>query len=378
MADPRFAIVVTTIGRGEFLEVYAAKLAEEGLLERTTLIVIPDHKTPRELADAVASARRSGLAIEFPDFAAQEAYLARLGSIGDWIPANSDARRNIGFLMAYELASEVIVGIDDDNLCELPGPWLAEHGIAGAPAAAHAVTASASGWYNPCALIETSPAGIYPRGFPYAQRSDTPPSLARREVHGRIDVNAGLWLGAPDVDAFTHLAGGVEAHALLGSVVLDPNTWAPVNTQNTAIRREAMAAWWFVRMGDRINGLSVQRYGDILSGYFLVACARQAGGLVRFGTPAAMHRRNAHDHGTDALGELAGIWLTEDILPWLHELRLSGADYRECYRALADALDEFSGRRRGAFWTASALAFISATTSGMRDWAEAIRIIDGA
>ena len=138
-----------------------------------------------------------------------------------------------------------------------------------------------------------------------------------------------------------------------------------------------MAAWWFVGMGHRINTLAIQRFGDILSGYFLIACTRQVGGLVRFGTPPVMHRRNAHDIGKDALGELPGLWLMEDIAPWLHELSLSGRDYSEAYLALADALDEFAAGRPSAFWTDSARGFIGATTRGMRDWTQAIRTIDG-
>jgi hypothetical protein len=325
----------------------------------------------------VARARRAGLAILFPDLAEQEAYLARLGPIKDAIPWNSDARRNIGFLMAYESGAEVIVGVDDDNLCELPGPWLAAHGVTAAPRGPLVLASSASGWWNPCDLLRLDPPGIYPRGYPYAERGGPAPSLTTHEAHGRIDVNAGLWLGAPDIDAFTHLAAPTEASALSGSVVLHPDTWAPVNTQNTALRREAMGAWWFVGMGQRINTLAIQRFGDILSGYFLIACARQVGGLVRFGTPLVMHRRNDHDIGKDALGELPGIWLMEDIAPWLHDLRLSGQTYVEAYLALADALDGFAAGRPSAFWTDSARGFIGATTKGMRDWSQAIRTIDG-
>lgn len=376
MAEPSYAIVVTTIGAGAFLPVYARKTAEEGLLDRTTLIVIPDRKTPAALGDAVAAARRMGLRVDCPDLAEQEARLARFGAIGEAIPWNSDARRNIGFLIAYESGADAIIAIDDDNLCELPGPWLAEHGVVTLPGGPQTVSASASGWYNPCDLLEIERPGVYPRGYPYAARG-AQPALAVHEMHGRVDINAGLWLGAPDVDAFTHLAGPAGASALRGSAVLHPDSWAPVNTQNTAVRREAMGAWWYVLMGETINTLPIQRFGDILSGYFLTACARQVGGLVRFGTPPVMHRRNHHDIGRDALGELPGIWMLEDMLPWLHALQLSGGDYVEAYDALADALDGFADGRPSAFWTDSARGFIAATTRRMRAWTDAIRSIDG-
>jgi hypothetical protein len=378
MAEPRFAIVVTTIGNGGFLDIYAAKLAEEGLLDRTTMIVIPDRKTPSGLRDAVARARAAGLDTRCPDLDEQDAWIDRLGAIRDFIPWDSDARRNIGFLMAYAQGADAIVGIDDDNLCDLPGPWLAEHAIVAKAAAAHDTTRSDSGWYNPCQLLDTVPAGIYPRGYPYAQRGASP-GLTTETLHGRIDVNAGLWLGVPDIDAFTHLASPVEARALRGAqVVLHPDSWAPVNTQNTAIRRGAMAAWWFARMGATVNTLRIERFGDILSGYFLIACARHLGGLVRFGTPLVSHRRNPHDLARDALHELPGIWMMEDILAWLQEHRLSGATYAEAYLALADGLEALARGRPSAFWTASAADFLTATASGMRAWTHAIRTLDGA
>lgn len=377
MAEPQFAVVVTTIGAGEFLDVYARKIAEEGLLERTTMFVIPDRKTPAALGEAVARARLAGLRIECPDLQAQERYLADLGMIGEFIPWNSDARRNIGFLMAYQSAAEVIVAVDDDNLCELPGPWLTEHSVVADPATRRRVIESASGWYNPCTLLESDPPLLYPRGYPFAQRGGPPP-LTMRAVEARIDINAGLWLGVPDVDAFTHLAGPTHTTALREpSLVLAPGTWAPVNTQNSAIRRDAMAAWWFPRMGHMINGLNIARFGDILSGYFLLACARQVGGCVRFGTPLVIHRRNAHDFARDALGELPGIWITEELVAWLQRLRLSGNDYVSAYRALADELDAFAATHPSAFWTESVRFFLYETTRGMRAWAEAICLIDG-
>ena len=377
MTGPRSAIVVTTIGDGSFLDTYAAKIGEEGLLEGTTMFVITDRKTPAAMGDAIVRARASGLDVRCPELAEQEAWIARHGTIGDYIPWDSDARRNIGFLLAYESGADVIVAIDDDNLCELPGPWLREHAVAAAPAAEHHVTRSASGWYNPCQLLETEPAGIYPRGYPYAQREGQP-LLTAQALHGRVDVNAGLWLGTPDIDAFTHLAGPVEARSLSGTpVILHPDSWGPINTQNTAIRREAMGAWWFARMGSSINGLRIERFGDILSGYFLLACAHHLGGLVRFGTPLVMHRRNAHHIGHDALHEMPGIWMMEDIAAWLHGHPLSGRNYVEAYLALADGLEEFAGTRPGAIWTDSAIEFIASTTGGMRAWSDAIRAIDG-
>ena len=75
-------------------------------------------------------------------------------------------------------------------------------------------------------------------------------------------------------------------------------------------------------MANSPNGLQIDRFGDIFSGYFSQACARHLGHSIRAGTPIAEHRRNAHRYLRDATQEMAGIWVLEDLLPWLADLRL--------------------------------------------------------
>jgi len=378
MAEPTFAVVVTTIHDGAFLDVYAKKLAEEGLLDRATMVVIPDRKTPPTLTDAVARARRAGLAVDCPDLDAQDAFLRSLGRVHDIIPWDSETRRNVGSLLAYASGADVIVAIDDDNLCELPGPWLGEHAVVAGPPSPADLVGSPTGWLNPCGLLALSRSPVYPRGYPFAQRGADAPWETRHTDRVRIDVNAGLWLDDPDIDAFTRLAGPVTSNAVQGeSIVLDPATWSPINTQNTAVRRAALPAWWCVRMGDAIDGLRIERFGDILGGYLLLACARAAGGHVRFGTPPVMHRRNVHDIGRDALLELPGVWLVESLAPWLRAVTLEATGYDEAYPELADALDGWAETARGPAWTTSARAFTHGVADGMRAWAEAFRVLDG-
>ena len=69
------------------------------------------------------------------------------------------------------------------------------------------------------------------------------------------------------------------------------DTWTPVNTQNTALHRDAIPAYYYVRMGFPVKGMVIDRFGDIWSDYFLQRCAQQAGEVVRVGPPVADHRR---------------------------------------------------------------------------------------
>jgi hypothetical protein len=66
--------------------------------------------------------------------------------------------------------------------------------------------------------------------------------------------------------------------------------------------------------------------------------------------------------------ELAGIVLVEDLLPWLQEIKLSGADYRTAYAALADALEACASQFKGFVWDDGGRDFVRDTAGHMRAW----------
>src|SRR6185369_1306881 len=183
-------------------------------------------------------------------------------------------------------------------------------------------------------LTTSSSEEIYPRGFPYFARKKSR-TITNVKRTARVAMNAGLWLTDPDVDAISRIAiaprvsGASEEPVFLG-----PRTWSPINTQNTAIARDAVAAYYYVRMGFSLGGLSIDRYGDILSGYFCQACVKQRGEAIRIGSPVADHRRTPHNLFKDLYHELAGIVIIDDLLPWLTEVKLAGATYAELYASL--------------------------------------------
>jgi hypothetical protein len=126
------AVVVTTIGRGEFLDEYHAAVLAENALDRVQFIVIPDRKSPPELAVRCAGLAKRGLRIHCPSLQEQETYLAKL-NLSRFIPYDSDNRRNIGYLMALESADDFTISIDDDNFCRPGERFFAEHAVVAAP-----------------------------------------------------------------------------------------------------------------------------------------------------------------------------------------------------------------------------------------------------
>jgi Reversibly glycosylated polypeptide len=245
--------------------------------------------------------------------------------------------------------------------------------------APHKVADSATGFLNICEMLTyTTSVRPYPRGFPYSVRHKEE-TWQIKSQQADVAINAGLWLLDPDVDAITWLVSPLQVKEFSGhSLVLGRNSWAPINTQNTALRRDVIPAYYYIRMGYPISGnTTIDRYGDIFSGYFAQACAKHLGGAVRFGTPMVEHRRNSHSYMKDAGREWACIELSEDLLPWLHDVKIEGKSYLEAYLSLSYLLEDVVERFTGAIWTDPARGYFHQVAYHMRAWLNACRTILG-
>lgn len=370
MKNKRIAIVVTTIFEPAFVDGYVANLRRFGR-EDVEIIVIIDRKTPASVAERCA---HYGLLC--PTLDEQEAFLRRFPSMAGRVPYDSDNRRNIGFLMALDRGAELLITIDDDNYCLDDVDFVGEHLAAGTTVDATA-TASDDGWINICSLLHSSTKDeIFPRGFPYFARRHTRTLREDSDPPARVAINVGLWLSDPDVDAMTRLVQAPHIRSAHDrSLRLGRGTWTPINTQNTAIVREAVAAYYYVRMGFSLGGLRIDRYGDILSGYLIQKCVKTRGDAIRIGSPIADHRRTPHNLFKDLYHELAGMVLLEDLLPWFVEMTISAGAYSEMYAAVADALKAKSASMRGFVWDEGGRDFLVDTAANMRAWLEAVRTI---
>jgi hypothetical protein len=371
--QPRFDVICTTIGNGSFIRRYTEVIQNAGLVDQVRLVVIPDRKTPAGLYQAAEGARGHGISVICPDIDSQRHFVEKIGA-GDFFPWDSDNRRNIGYLIAWRDGADVAISVDDDNLPS--EEFFAEHAVVAAPPTVRHIVHAESGWFNICDLLTVEPIPVWPRGFPYRHRMPT--RVTRQTEPADVAINAGLWLGEPDVDAITRLAVRPTVTAAPGeSVVLGEGTWSPVNSQNTALRRSAIPAYYFARMGHQLNGRPVDRYGDIYSGYFAQACAKHLGQRVRAGTPVADHQRNDHDVLQDLRLEFANIDILDDLLAWLTELKLEGTTYRDAYRCLSDALHDAAEELAGPGWNDPVRGMMHRMAHHMRCWLRLCDRIDG-
>lgn len=372
------SVVATSIYDGDFMSSYTKKMDEEKFADRTTLIVIPDRKTPTELYQKSKILKTFGYNIICPTLEEQEEYLKKLGPVKNIIPHNSDSRRNIGFLMAYESGDDVIISIDDDNYPITKKDFFKEHEVVANGGSRQPTIKTDNGWFNNCSLLSFRKKQlVYARGFPYFARFNDSSS---KKVNSNIEVhiNAGLWLKEPDVDAITWLALKPHASSFKkDSFVLSKNTWTPLNTQNTSLNRSVLPAYWFVKMGYPISGLTIDRYGDIFSGYFAQACAKHLGYGVRIGTPIVDHKRNSHHPIKDLNDEFICVIVLEDILRWLVEVKLDGSTYSESYLSLASQMEDAVQKFDGFVWNAATRGYFHSLAYSMRVWIKTIKTIDG-
>jgi hypothetical protein len=378
MLQPKATLVFTTIFDPGILETYYENFSSFGRLDDIEVIVIPDRKTPAEAYARCAAISAKGLKTSCPTIEEQEKFLNALGLPAEFVPYDSDNRRNVGYLMAFARGADFLISIDDDNFCRPEEDFFAEHAVVCNDVSEYTVLDSATGFYNICDLLELEHPGlIYARGFPYRYRhKNEHPGREKRAVS--VHLNAGLWTLDPDVDGITWLVAKPRVRGFKGeSVVLGSQTWSPLNTQNTAMRRQAIPAYYYIRMGYPLSGMPIDRYGDIFSGYFVQACCRHLGGSLRVGTPVAEHRRNSHNYMKDAMNEWACIQLAEDLLPWLMEARLEGSSYSESFRSLSFALEDAVEKFRGSIWTAPTRGYFHQMAYFMRAWLEACGRIQG-
>lgn len=371
------SLVLTTINDPFILEDYFKNFQKFEHLDQVQVFVIPDKKTPKTIYKRCKDLTKRGLKVTCPTLEKQDAYLSRIGFSPHLVPYNSDNRRNVAFLMALEAKTDFIISIDDDNFCLQDKDFFASHQIVCEPELKGQIVNTNTNWYNVCSMLKMdSPKVIYPRGFPYWARHQNE-KFEYTFGKASVRINVGLWLKDPDTDGISWLVNPSHSLAFKGkSFILGEKAWSPINTQNTALHREVMASYYYVRMGYPLAGTIIDRYGDIFSGYFAQACVRHMGGAVRFGTPIINHWRNSHNYIEDATHEWACILLLEDLLPWLtEEIKLEGSTYFEVYVSLSYALENIVEHFKGKIWTEAARAYFHQMAYYMRQWAKVCKKI---
>jgi hypothetical protein len=244
------------------------------------------------------------------------------------------ARRNLAFLEALKWGADVIYSWDNDNVpVGLDHFEHIDHTFDTYGGNRHfngiKVTGD-KGWFDPGQLL--IPATRH-RGFPHARPVS---KHASSVVDARIGVAAGLVIGDPDCDATTRMEvrPDIGAVHILGStgVVVERHTWTVFNSQNTAVIRELIPAWFMMP--------GVGRHDDIYASMIVQRVARERNLHVHFGPPFTYQQRNEHDQIADLRAEIDGMENVCKMAKLLDAIILPGKsvieDTRGIYRCLLD------------------------------------------
>ena len=373
----RLAITLTTINDGVFLDRYRPLLSAGGDL--LSLVIAGDRKTPPSCAEKAMQLRSEGFDVHYLGLEAQVEIAAAAGLPAKFVPFDSDNRRNFAVLDAWRRQAEVIISLDDDNFPLEPREFLSCYSRVGVVQRLP-VAVGRGRWPNLCSMLDIrsgwtgEAATIFARGHPHARRDgETAVLCAGPMEEGRVLAHVGLWEGHPDCDAATRASLDPVSHGLrIPHTLLAPrNARAPMSTQNVAIARELVPAWWYVRMGRMKSGRPLERFGDMFQAYFAAMVIEALGGRIAFGQPLVRHERNPHSLIRDLLGETSGMALLEELLAYLETVP-RGATAEEAYRDVADGLVK-ALPPHGGILGEDALRWCQQTAESMSRWSEACR-----
>ncbi|MEQ8384391.1 MAG: hypothetical protein RH949_18730 [Coleofasciculus sp. A1-SPW-01] len=372
----KIGVVVTTIYTGNFIHEYYEHFLSHGNLEQVHFYIIGDISTPLSCRKQINKYTQQGLPWYYLDPDEQNKFLKPFPKLAAEIPWRSDNRRNVGFLMAYHERCDVIITIDDDNYPKKKWSFLAGHSTVGQEISLP-IAIGHNHWFNLCSMMEVECPSlgngktVYPRGFPYQRRHPNCSKINTEISRGTVAVNAGLWSGDPDVDAATRLVTNcIAKEKLTADYLLAPRSLMPINTQNTGIIRDAIPAYYYVKMEHPVGGMKLDRFGDIFSGFFLQKCVQAMGHRVKLGLPVVEHRRSPHNLYKDLWNELAGMVIVDDMLPLLETPLSQATTYSEATLELTERIEEWSSKQQGFLWDKSLRDYFKTIANNMKLWVE--------
>lgn len=372
----KFDIVITSINNNSIFKNYYSNFKKYSSLDKARIIFVTDLKTPKDCYKEYLKYKSLGLDVIYLDINKQLSFLDKYKIKKDFFPYNSDNRRNIGYLYSYSLNdSEAMISIDDDNFAKKEYDFIGGHEVVFKSINSKTLTSS-NNWFNNCQMLKFEDnLNYFPRGYPLEQRKENPIIKFTKRNNINIDVNAGMWLNAPDIDAITWLNSKPKAIKLKRNrLIMDKDTWCPINSQNTCLIKEAIPAYFFLKMNYRVNNQIIDRFGDIFSGYFLEKCTKHLGRYISFGTPLVDHNRNSHNFIKDAEREWNCLILCNKILKDLQFLKIEGSNYIDAYSSLTNILEE---RIEDNSYFDYEKKFIKSSLKDMRYWIRICKKIRG-
>lgn len=221
------------------------------------------------------------------------------------LPENHYSRKNLGFLSAIDQGADVIYETDDDTMPT--NGWHTRSRMQ------NVSVVKGGKWANIFRFFADEQ--IWPRGLPLDEIHHTSTKLPTQRIvdapiqQGMIDLS-------PDVDAVWRLVFGHEFYFQAGdSLMIEPGTWCPFNSQNTWWRPEAFPLLY-------LPSHCEFRATDIWRSFIAQRCLWELEVGVVFHGPDTIQHRNVHNLMTDFNGEITGYLQNQEITDLLAALSL--------------------------------------------------------
>lgn len=261
---------------------------------------------------------------QYFDIASQKRLSFKLAAL---CPEKHYTRKNIGYLVAIENGSTVIVETDDDNI---PNPefWKPrEHFLNSYPV-------DGKGWANVYELYTS--VKVWPRGFPLEDlhRGNTDISVHQNQDKIFSPVQQGLADENPDVDAVFRMTYPLPiTFEKRGAFHLKKNVWCPFNSQNTTWLKDAFPLLY-------LPSFCSFRMTDIWRSFVAQRVMWECGWSLLFHDATVWQERNEHSLIKDFEQEVPGYLGNNRIRTILESLALKpgknfmGDNMLTCYDAL--------------------------------------------
>jgi hypothetical protein len=268
------------------------------------MIVVGDTKTPHD--------EFRKLELQFPnltymDCELQDKMYPDLSAVIGW---KSIRRRNIGFVAAYNSGADIIATIDDDNI---PYQCWGEKLYVGHDIQEVEIYDCVTSVFDP--LSATNNNHLWHRGFPIQliDKKNDIKLMGRNYTY--IDVQADLWDGDPDIDAFERIAWKPCVKFTVETPYMG-RAISPFNSQNTFLSRDCFPDYCVLPF--------VGRMDDIFGSYILQA--KNPDINVIYNKASVYQSRNAQNLVTNLRDEYIGY---EHCLDFVERMVKNSGDIKD-------------------------------------------------
>ncbi len=284
------SIVTTTINSPTLATHKFCEIASE---RNWNFYIIGDTKTPHSEYNELTN--KYGKNIHYLDPTYQSEKYSELSDLIGW---KTIQRRNIGFVHAYNEGADIIATVDDDNI---PYDTWGTNIYVGKTISVDTYTPKNETVFDPLSITKNN--HLWHRGYPIDFLDSKNDVIYNGKTKVKVDVQADLWDGDPDIDAMARLTyKSIVKYSEITSPYRSP-AMSPFNSQNTFLSRAMFPCYSVLPF--------IGRMDDIWASYML---QKETYCNIIYGPATVYQARNVQDLITNLEKEIIGYRNTSKLM----------------------------------------------------------------